>query len=622
MLLSKSDFILACSCPKKLVFKKAGYPTTKDTNEYMQMLAKGGYIIGLYAQLMYPDGIEIKSGSPEQAAEETRRLLLENENITLFEACFLTGGKVVRTDILEKKGNTLHIIEVKSVSHDSENDTTAQKRKLADYILDVAYQTMVVKEAFPDFSITSSLFLPDKTKRTTIEGLAGYFHLNENPDSDRDVEELHAQKQTRFKKPEVSLLVRDHPDLKKLSETLKKDCLLSIKPCDGEVSDMMNDIKKDAETFLDILANGIKPHAYSINRICSDCEFNLGNETEKNGYRECWGHLSDIDPTIFDLINIGHIRSPSHGSYLDELIASGRVSFSDLDPERFKTAKGDLGPRGERQLLQFNYMRDGQEYLDNACTDALNTLKYPLHFIDFETYTSALPHHGGMRPYEKITFQWSCHTLHSPDGELLHEEYINDEYSFPNFRFAEKLMEHIGDSGTPLMWSHFENSTLKNILEQYDTFNYHNASLRDWLYNITSDTKAKRQGRFVDLLKLCEKYYFHPYMKGRLSIKKVLPAIWNHNPWLHEHKWFSAYRPLDEINLDPYHRLGEFLPELEAKEVVDEGTGAMMAYHDMMYGPSSTDPQKRNLIRQSLLNYCKLDTLAMVIIWKYWMNKK
>lgn len=74
-MLSKSDFILACSCPKKFVYKKAGYPTTNDTNEYMQILAKGGYIIGLYAQLMFPDGIEIKSGSPEKAAEETRQLL-------------------------------------------------------------------------------------------------------------------------------------------------------------------------------------------------------------------------------------------------------------------------------------------------------------------------------------------------------------------------------------------------------------------------------------------------------------------------------------------------------------------------------------------------------------------
>ncbi len=58
--LSKSDFQLALSCPKKLVYKKENYPTTNDTNEYMEMLAKGGYIIGEMAKLYYPTGIEIE----------------------------------------------------------------------------------------------------------------------------------------------------------------------------------------------------------------------------------------------------------------------------------------------------------------------------------------------------------------------------------------------------------------------------------------------------------------------------------------------------------------------------------------------------------------------------------
>jgi len=97
--------------------------------------------------------------------------------------------------------------------------------------------------------------------------------------------------------------------------------------------------------------------------------------------------------------------------------------------------------------------------------------------------------------------------------------------------------------------------------------------------------------------------------------------VWNHNPWLHEDPWFADYRPQSGMSINPYDHLSSLLPELEANEIVDEGTGAMMAYHDMMYGTSSSDPQKRSLIRQSLLNYCKLDTLAMVIIWKYWMSK-
>ena len=58
--LSKSDFQLASSCPKKLVYKKNGYPTANDTNEFMEMLAKGGYIVGEMATLLFPTGIEIR----------------------------------------------------------------------------------------------------------------------------------------------------------------------------------------------------------------------------------------------------------------------------------------------------------------------------------------------------------------------------------------------------------------------------------------------------------------------------------------------------------------------------------------------------------------------------------
>mgnify|MGYP003550375943 FL=1 len=153
-----------------------------------------------------------------------------------------------------------------------------------------------------------------------------------------------------------------------------------------------------------------------------------------------------------------------------------------------------------------------------------------------------------------------------------------------------------------------------------DDFGYRNDKLQDWLLQITKDTTENRHGRFVDMNELCLKYYFHPEMKGKTSIKKVLPAIWNNSPWLHNDPWFSEYSPLEGTSLNPYDRLADIALDLEADEVVNDGTGAMMAYHDMMYGPSSKDPEKRKGIRQSLLNYCKLDTMAMVMIWKYWMK--
>ena len=620
-MLSKSDFKIASTCSKKLVYKKASFETMNDANEYMEMLAQGGHVIAKYAQLTFPNAIEVKGETLDAAIQETKNLIEQNENITLFEATFSSNGKVVRTDILEKKKKALNIIEVKSKSHDSDDDAYNAKRKLEEYIEDVAYQTLVLKEAYPDFEIHSFLLLPDKAKRTTIERLAGWFTVNTMVEEKFEMEELPAQNIIRFKKPLVEFKYESDPDRKKYVDQLQKDNLLTLVPVDDEVRGMMDIIQNRTKLFLEILQNGIKPEHFTLNKNCKVCEFNLGNEKEKNGYRDCWHELTDTDPHIFDLYFGGAIRHYKSGWYLDELIAKKKVSFWDLDPERFRDSKGNFGSRGQRQLLQFDNTKAKSEWISPDLTVALTELKYPLHFIDFETYSGAVPHHRGMRPYELVAFQWSCHTITSPDSEPIHSEYLNSDYDFPNFRFTESLMKQIGTTGTPLMWTPFENTILRNILEQMDIYGYTYDSLKNWLTNITTDKKQGREGRFVDLNDLTLQYYFHPDMKGKTSIKKVLPAIWNNNAYLHTIPWFKKYISNAASSLNPYDTLAPIIGALENEEVVKDGTGAMRAYHELMFGALSENKERREQLKQLLLQYCELDTMAMVIIWKYWMDK-
>jgi hypothetical protein len=63
------------------------------------------------------------------------------------------------------------------------------------------------------------------------------------------------------------------------------------------------------------------------------------------------------------------------------------------------------------------------------------------------------------------------------------------------------------------------------------------------------------------------------------------------------------------------------ISELEKTEAIKDGTGAMKAYHDMQFGYGSKDALKKETLKKLLLQYCKLDTMAMVIIWKYWTDK-
>lgn len=621
MLLSKSDYKIASSCPKKLVYKKASYETKNDENEYMEMLAQSGYVVSKYAQLAYQDGIEVIGKNIDEVILKTKEFFDQNKNITLFEATFLGNNKIVRTDILQKQNNVINIIEVKSKSHDSEDNEYTAKRKLKEYIEDVAYQALVLKELYPEYEIHSFLLLPDKAKRTKIDGLAGWFTVTKLVDESFEIEELPARNVNKFKKPLVEFKYENSPDRDKYIKQLIEDNLLTLIPVDDNVNDIIEIVKNKSDQFIDILNNGLNKEQYSINKNCKECEFNLGTEKVKNGYRECWQELSDIDPHIFDLFFGGAIGSNKSGWYFDELISKRKVSFWDLDTNRFRDKKGDLGSRGQRQLLQFENTKTNTEWINPELSNILLNLNYPLHFIDFETYISAIPHHKGMRPYEVIAFQWSCHTIENPGSVPIHSEYLNTEHSFPNFRFAESLMKIVGTSGTPFMWTPYENTILRTILEQQKIHEYKNEVLSDWLINITSDKRLEREGRFVDMNDLTLKYYFHPDMKGKTSIKKVLPAIWSNNSYLQSNPWFEKYIIESRSNINPYDSLSPLINELESNEVIKEGTAAMRAYHELMFGIMDQDSNRKDQLKQLLLQYCELDTMAMVIIWKYWMDK-
>jgi hypothetical protein len=188
-------------------------------------------------------------------------------------------------------------------------------------------------------------------------------------------------------------------------------------------------------------------------------------------------------------------------------------------------------------------------------------------------------------------------------------------------------MNVLGNDGTPLMWSHDEKTVLKHILGQMEVHEYQSETLRRWLIRMTHDKKEEREGRLVDMAKPCERAYMHPDCKGKYSIKKILPAIWNNhlNHELHNHPLFNNYFKKDENGniIDPNKTLNpseEFVEtvELEAEEVIDDGTAAMKAYFELMFGRGKDNMNKRNEIKPLLLQYCKLDTLARAIIYKYW----
>ena len=95
----------------------------------------------------------------------------------------------------------------------------------------------------------------------------------------------------------------------------------------------------------------------------------------------------------------------------------------------------------------------------------------------------------------------------------------------------------------------------------------------------------------------------------------------NNNSFLHEISWFKSYVKHENGQIKDLYASLPPLEIMQESEVIQEGTGAMRAYQEMMYGVSSQDAGLRKKWEQLLRQYCKLDTLAMVIIWEYWKRK-
>lgn len=202
--------------------------------------------------------------------------------------------------------------------------------------------------------------------------------------------------------------------------------------------------------------------------------------------------------------------------------------------------------------------------LDPAASRAINDLKYPRYYLDFETIQYAIPVWTGTRPYQQLPFQWSCH-IETRTGQLDHREFLDVTGSAPMRGFAESLLLTLGSDGPILVYNQaFEKTRIKELAAMFP-------DLSSPLMNLLE--------RVVDLLPITKDCYYHPAMKGSWSIKAVLPTI---APDL-------CYADLDGVH---------------------DGTQAQQAFAEAIDQQTSAD--RREVLRNALRSYCQLDTLAMV----------
>ncbi len=594
--LSKSDFKLARSCPTKLYYRELRYPDTLADDEYLAWLAEGGYMVEVLAKQLFPEGLTLDyGGDPRVTAAETMRQLAQDE-VTLFEATLLLGRRQARVDILRRTRRGFDLYEVKSSVLDPEDAakrlerTGSPFRNLTkgfaissdwlEYLEDVTFQVALLKDLFPGVPVRPHLILMDKGKVAAHDGMPSWFRIVRREDG-----RLHTAE-----------FVGD-------PELARRDPLTVGVDVSAEVEELEPGVREAAARFersLDPAPVRLEPE---IGGHCGRCEFRVDGEG-RNGFLECWGARGRVAPHVLDLYNGRDLR--------EELIAQGVDRIHDI-PDAMLAARS--GKIAERQRVQVEWTRRGAEWVDGGLASAMAAVRWPLHFIDFEASRMAVPHHKGMRPYGQIAFQWSCHTQQEPGGPIEHREFLDRDPSWPNERFAASLRAAIGDHGTILVWSQFENSVLRSVADELATLGSGSAALGNWLRAVAL-APGHEHSRQVDMLKLCREHYFHPGMGGSNSIKAVLDAIWRTSPAMRARFTELSGRAGDAA-LGPYASLPS-ATIAGAEQAVAEGTGAMRAYFAMVYGAERDDRAAADRWAELLLRYCELDTLAMVLIWEHW----
>ncbi|MFZ9811197.1 MAG: DUF2779 domain-containing protein [Burkholderiaceae bacterium] len=645
--LTKSRFKSAVECPTKLYYhgKKDVYRSLKEEDSFLQALAEGGFQVGKMATMLYPDGIEITERSNSEALRRTQELLGSSQDIVLFEPAFAFESLLVRVDILVKRGDQIELIEVKAKSYDSLDPQIAGKRTsilsgMRPYIEDVAFQKYVVSQALPNTQIRTFLMMPDKSVNACLDGLNQCFKIKR---SERSTDVLLSPEAPARVAEEAELLAKVSVD--EFVEIVMAEPLEFPGSTSSPDDFLISVVKRWAESYA--ADRKISP---TLHKGCSKCEF---RETDagklKSGYHEC---LSEAAKLSMDQTKQGTVLDIWNYRKKDSLLAQGIVLLTQVNDEDIDVKDDKEGlSNSQRQWLQVKGIppeddKGGFYFDEELMANLMSGWRYPLHMIDFETSTVALPFFAGMRPYESVAFQFSHHVMHE-DGRIEHksQSLFAEPGKFPNFEFVRALRKSLmNDQGSIFRWATHENTILVHIKEQLLKQN-HPPFDRDELVEFINEITDEGPRTMIDLNQVALRTYFHPSTKGRTSIKKVLPVVMGSSEYLKRKysspiygseisslnfpRGFVWYEEVNGLVLDPYLRLktlakdmlgedGEDVFDAEDVEIA-EGGAAAMAYARLQF--EDLHPLERQQIEEALLRYCELDTFAMVMIveaWREW----
>ncbi len=298
------------------------------------------------------------------------------------------------------------------------------------------------------------------------------------------------------------------------------------------------DVRSNIIDFKSVLNNDKIPET-DIGEHCSKpykCDFKS----------HCWSHIPDY--SVFNIPQIGYKAFT--------LYKKGIIDLEKI-PDNF--------PLNDAQKIQIKCQKTKKPHIDRLSIKTfLEDINYPVYFMDFETFMPPVPIFDNAKPYQFIPFQYSIHFRNKQNGKIEHYEYLAETGYDPRSEFIERLLNDTNGRGDILVYnSSFESSRLAELGECFPEY---------------KNDLEKLSERIKDLMiPFQKKYYYSPEMRGRYSIKFVLPAL---------------------------------IPELRYEDLaISNGRAAMECYESMRI---EVDAGKIKKLRSDLLEYCRLDTYALV----------
>ena len=657
--LTKSRFKEGLECPTKLYYSKnSEYQNNQLDDPFLESLAEGGYQVGELAKFLisnqpYIDDITIESLDYEESINSTNEKL-KNKFVSIAEPAFLYNNLFIRVDLLQKKDNEINIYEVKSKSwgyegvDDEEFKVFIKEYKRGEnkgkrvidpnwkfYLYDIAFQRYVVRNLFPEKKINTHLVLADKLSKTTIEGLNQFFKI----------ENKNGRKSVNVKK---SLNITELGTLP-----------LRVVNVD-QVCDFIENTEIEGNSFenhIEHLSNLYKQKIREWRKVdhnCFKCQYrNNSFFGLKSGFHECFknsGFNLNEESNLVERIWRGTKKETDRGNFLINQVNEEEYLNNDIEDENGMSTSF-------RQYVQIKKEKekDNTPYYHEFLSDVIEGLEKPYHFIDFETSGVAIPFHKNRSPYESVAFQYSYHLF--DDDKIEHKgEYINTQPEFPNYSFIRSLKNEFSPNlkGTIFRYHNHENTILNKIYTQLINESSIEVpdrnELIDFIKEISQPTQSNKgewkpsNNNMVDLYKLIVSLYYSPFSKGSNSIKHILPSVINDSSFLKSKyskpiygtdqipsKNFINHSWLNEKELDPYKSLPSVFSNINDDYVgfvngqnlsfntINDGGAAMTAYAYLQFG--DLDQNIKESIRKSLLKYCELDTMAMVMIFEHFLEK-